>query len=87
MYLFDGSEKVITQPSAPEFLLKMAQKHNVIADALNFYREGKGFSLCKAYKIISKDQIITNGWTTKLRSVDLRRQLRVEMLSEILLDM
>ena len=33
----DGSEKVSTQPSTLESLLEVAQKYNVVADALSFY--------------------------------------------------
>ena len=41
----DGSEKVSTQPSALESLLEVAQKYNVVADALSFYREDTWSSL------------------------------------------
>lgn len=65
----DGSERVTTQPSPPESLLKVAQKHKVIADALSFYRDDTWISLYKAYEIISDDvgskhQIVKNGWVT-----------------------
>jgi len=64
----DGSEKVATQPSALESLLKIAQKHNVVVDALSFYRDDTWISLYKAYEIIRDDvggkhQIIKNGWS------------------------
>ena len=63
----DGSEKVATQPSALESLLEMAQKHNVVAKALSFYRGDTWSSLYKAYEKIRDDvggkhQIIKNGW-------------------------
>ena len=66
----DGSEKVTTQPSALESLLDVAQKYNVVADALGFYRDGTWISLYKAYEIIRDDvcgkhQIIKNGWSVK----------------------
>ena len=66
----DRSEKVATQPSALESLLEVAQKHNVVADALSFYRDDTWISLYKAYEIIRGDvggehQIIKNGWTVK----------------------
>jgi len=62
----DGSEKVATQPSALESLLEVAQKHNVVADALSFYRDDTWISFYKAYEIIRDDvggkhQIIKNG--------------------------
>ena len=62
----DGSEKVSTQPSALESLLEVAQKYNVVADALSFYREDTWSSLYKAYEIIRDDvgdKIIKNGWS------------------------
>ncbi|GFO95992.1 hypothetical protein ig2599ANME_0176 [groundwater metagenome] len=64
----DGSEKVATQPSALESLLEVAQKHNVVADALSFYRDDTWISLYKVYEIIRDDvggkhQIIKNGWS------------------------
>lgn len=64
----DGSEKVTTQPSALESLIEVAQKYNVVADALGFYRDGTWSSLYKAYEIIRDDvggkhQIIKNGWS------------------------
>jgi hypothetical protein len=64
----DGSEKVSTQPSALESLLEVAQKYNVVADALSFYRDDTWSSLYKAYEIIRDDvsgkhQIIKNGWS------------------------
>lgn len=63
----DGSEKVATQPSALESLLEVAQKYNMVADALSFYRDGTWSSLYKAYEKIRDDvggkhQIIKNGW-------------------------
>jgi len=64
----DGSEKVSTQPSALESLLEVAQKYNVVADALSFYREDTWSSLYKAYEIIRDnvgDKIIKNGWSVK----------------------
>ena len=66
----DGSEKVATQPSALESLIGVAQKYNVVADALDFYRDGTWSSLYNAYEIIRGDvggehQIIKNGWTVK----------------------
>lgn len=66
----DGSEKVATQPSALESLLEVAQKHNVVADALSFSRDDTWISLYKAYEIIRDDvggkhQIIKNGWSVK----------------------
>jgi len=64
----DGSEKVAIQPSTLESLLEVAQKHNVVADALSFYRDDTWISLYKAYEIIRDDvggkhQIIKNGWS------------------------
>lgn len=64
----DGSEKVANQPSALESLLEVAQKHNVVADALSFNRDDTWVSLYKAYEIIRDDvggkhQIIKNGWS------------------------
>ena len=64
----DGSEKVATQPSALESLPEVAQKHNVVAEALSFYRDDTWISLYKAYEIIRDDvggkhQIIKNGWS------------------------
>lgn len=66
----DESEKVATQPSAIESLLKVAQKHNDVADALSFYREDTWIGLYKTYEIIRDDvggelQIIKNGWLVK----------------------
>ena len=63
----DGSEKGATQPSALESLLEVAQKYNVVAKALSFYRDGTWNSLYKAYETIrgdvcGKHQIIKNGW-------------------------
>jgi len=63
----DGSEKITTQSSTLESLLEVAQKHNVVADALSFYRDGTWNSLYKAYETIrgdvgGKHQIIKNGW-------------------------
>jgi hypothetical protein len=64
----DGTEKIATQPSVLESLLEVAQKHNVVADALSFYRDDTWISLYKAYEIIGDDvggkhQIIKNGWS------------------------
>jgi len=66
----DGSEKVTSQPSALESLLEVAQKHNDVADALSFYRDGTWSSLYKSYEIIRDDvcgkhQIIKNGWSVE----------------------
>jgi len=66
----DGSEKGTTQPSTLESLLELAQKHNVVADALSFYRDDTWISLYKAYEVIRDDvggkhQIIKNGWSVK----------------------
>jgi len=64
----DGSEKVVTQPSALESLLEVAQKHNVVAKALSFYQDGTWNSLYKAYETIEGDvggKIIKNGWVVK----------------------
>jgi len=63
----DGSEKVVTQPSAIESLFEVAQKHNVVAKALSFYRDDTWNSLYNAYETIrddvgGKQQIIKNGW-------------------------
>lgn len=61
----DGSEKVITQPSALESLFEVAQKHNVVAKALSFYRDDTWNSLYKAYETIEGDvggKITKNGW-------------------------
>jgi len=65
----DGYEKVVLpSASALESLLGVAQKHNVVADALNFYRDDTWISLYKAFEIIRDDvgdkhQIIKNGWS------------------------
>ena len=64
----DGSGKATTQPSALESLLEVAQKHNVVADALSFYRDDTWISLYKAYEIIRDDvggkhRIIKNDWS------------------------
>ena len=64
----NGSEKVATQLSALESLLEVAQKYNVVADALSFYRDDTWISLYKAYEIIRDDvdgkhQIIKNSWS------------------------
>ena len=66
----DGSEKVAIQPSALESLLEVAQKHNVVAKALSFYRDDTWSSLYKSYETIKgdvggKQQIIKNGWVVK----------------------
>lgn len=64
----NGSKKVATRLSALESLLEVAQKHNIVADALSFYRDDTWISLYKAYEIIRDDvsgkhQIIKNGWS------------------------
>jgi len=64
----DGSEKVATQPSAPESLFEVAQKYSVVAEALSFYRDDKWSGLYKAYEVIEGDvggKIIKNGWSVK----------------------
>jgi len=86
----DGSEKVATQPSALESLLEVAKKYNVVADSLIFYRDDTWISLYKAYEIIRDDVGDSNRLSRMvgrsiLTLIGSRRQLRAELLSEILL--
>jgi len=64
----DGSKKVVTQLSTIESLFEVAQKYNVVADALSLYGDDKWSSYYKAYEIIEGDvggKIIKNGWSVK----------------------
>ena len=64
----NGSEKGATQPSVLGSLLEIAQKDDVIAKSLSFYRDDTWDSLYKVYEEIRADvggKIIKNGWASK----------------------
>ena len=61
----DGSEKGTTQPSTLESLFEVAQKDDVVAEALSLYRDGTWSSLYKVHETIEGDvggKIIKNDW-------------------------
>jgi len=66
----NGSAEIGSSSSGVESSLDLAESHEVVPEALHFFREDTWFGLYKVYEIVSEDvgghrMIVRNGWATK----------------------